>query len=159
MKPAWTWYVGFGAGPLAAAAWTILFPDPLAILGGLLLFTLLEYITHRWILHWIMWSKHHQRHHVYPEEYTMFPWWYIPLVMTGFWLLLPNAMFGGFLWGYALFIWWHHVLHHYDRDKLPGWVQRYAAWHDVHHHKTRYNYGITHPLWDVVFGTYRRPTT
>ena len=33
-----------------------------------------------------------------------------------------------------------------------------GKWHLVHHAKGRYNFGIFHPIWDLVFGTYRSVT-
>lgn len=123
---------------------------------GTTLFTLTEYWTHRALLHVVMWHSTHQRHHVFPEEYVTFPVWYLPAIFIAFWAVLPVAVFTGFLAGFVWFMYWHHILHHWDLSKTPGWVQRYAKWHDLHHKKTSCNYGITHPGWDWVFGTYRR---
>lgn len=155
-----SYYTDFVIYPILTVIFTVLFVTSFSTLAlytaGVTLFTFAEYWVHRTWLHRVMWHSTHQRHHVHPEEYIVFPWYYIPGIMLGFFCILPFASFAGFLLGYCWFIYWHHILHHWDLSKMPAWIQRYSAWHEMHHYKTRYNYGITHPLWDVVFGTYKK---
>ena len=122
------------------------------VLAGLVLFTLAEYWVHRSVLH--VWTHHvaHGRHHAHPEEYTVL--WSVPLIFLVLWLVAPAPLFLGFTLMYVWFYMWHHLLHHVDLARLPL-VRRYASWHLVHHRHTRYNFGITSPVWDLVFGTYR----
>lgn len=125
---------------------------------GVVLFTFVEYWVHRSLLHRIFWSAYHQRHHEHPAEFVLFPWWYMPLVFTLIFFFLslvslPVSMFVGFQIGAMWFFCWHHVLHHWNLQKHP-WLLVYSCWHDLHHKDLPFNYGITHPLWDVVFGTY-----
>jgi len=124
---------------------------------GLVLFTFLEYWTHRVILHRIMWHSTHQRHHAHPSEYVVFPWWYLPGIFLAFWVVLPAPVFSGFMAGATWFYVWHHAIHHWDLAGHP-WVQEYERWHEMHHADLPVNYGITHPGWDLVFGTYMSPT-
>lgn len=131
----------------AAAGWA---------LSGVALFTLIEYWVHRVVLHHIMWHSTHQRHHTHPAEYVSFPVWLIPLIYFAFWLVLPLDIFVGFLVGGLWFAAWHHILHHW---KLSGWVLSYERWHNLHHRGLPVNYGITHPLWDILFLTYKSPST
>jgi dihydroceramide fatty acyl 2-hydroxylase len=123
---------------------------------GVALFTFTEYWTHRIALHEILWHSQHQRHHTHPDEYSTFPVWYTPAIFAGFFLILPLPVFAGFVAGYCWFLYWHDILHHYDMTRLPRAVQKYAIWHLAHHKLDNCNFGITIPLWDWAFGTYRR---
>jgi dihydroceramide fatty acyl 2-hydroxylase len=122
---------------------------------GALLFTFIEYWTHRIILHRLYWHGTHERHHTHPSEPSLFPWWYTPAIFAGFFVVMPLHVFAGFLTGYGWFLYWHHALHRWQLDRHP-WVRAYADWHNVHHAGQPANYGITVPVWDFVFGTYRR---
>lgn len=120
---------------------------------GLYFFTFVEYWTHRTFLHCVFWSAFHQRHHRLPTEYVIFPWWYLPLMMAVPALILPWPVLAGWYTGMFWFYAWHHVLHHWDLRKHP-WLLAYSNWHELHHKDLPVNYGITWPLWDVIFGTY-----
>ncbi len=121
---------------------------------GFLLFTFLEYWIHRVALHRYFYHGTHERHHLRPEEYVVFPVYYTPAIFLGFFIVLPLPVFVGFTLGYCWFVIWHDALHHHNLDHHPL-IKRYAAWHDVHHKRPGYNFGITVPLWDFLFGTYR----
>lgn len=123
---------------------------------GLLLFTLVEYWVHRWPLHTFFYSGAHERHHDHPAEYVAFPIWYTPVGFAVFFLIMPLPILAGFTVGYVWFLYWHHILHHFDLTKWPRPVQRYALWHLAHHRLDDCNFGITVPVWDWLFGTYRR---
>lgn len=127
----------------------------LAILG-ILAFSYAEYWVHRTVLHRLFWHGKHERHHRIPEEHVEFqPWWMpLALFMILFVFTVP-AFWVGAATGYLWFISWHHMLHHAKRERLPGWVQRYATWHDRHHTNWRCNFGITLPVWDSLHGTSR----
>ena len=121
-------------------------------LVGVLLFTFLEYWTHRIVLHRIMWHSTHQRHHTHPQEYVALPWWYYWGGGLASFILFPFVVWLGFLVGAIWFFTWHWAIHH--AVNKPQWVKTYERWHDLHHADLPVNYGITHPLWDMVFGTY-----
>jgi sterol desaturase/sphingolipid hydroxylase (fatty acid hydroxylase superfamily) len=154
----WRYYVDFWLFPLIAAVIVAVDCRSLAWLGwaalGALLFTFVEYWTHRVLLHRLLWNGKHERHHTHPWEPTIFPVWYTPAIFAGFLLLMPLPVFAGFVAGYCWFLAWHHALHHWQLDRRP-WVRAYANWHNQHHRGLPVNYGITTPLWDLVFGTYR----
>ena len=66
------------------------------------------------------------------------------------------AAVGGLLVMYGTY----EVLHR--REHTHAGIGRYGRWarrHHFHHHfvDPRTNHGVTTPLWDLVFGTYRRP--
>lgn len=124
---------------------------------GLVMFTMIEYLVHRFILHKVFWSNYHQRHHQHADEYVVFPWWYMPAIFIPAALLLPWAWTVGFQIGALWYFSWHHVIHHWDLRK-PGvirrWLLAYNRFHDLHHKDLPVNYGVTSPLWDYPFGTY-----
>ena len=61
--------------------------------------------------------------------------------------------FAGLVLGYVWYDLTHYYLHHALPTTAMGkWLRKY---HLVHHFKTPgVRYGITTPLWDLVFGTY-----
>lgn len=119
--------------------------------------TLAEYVIHRWVLHGPYWMAIHQRHHEHPRELTRFPLYQIPGYFVVIWLLtwlvvgaLWPPVFAGIVLGYLSFITMHAVMHH-----APALVPGHAIAHNAHHKLTSMNYGISTVFWDRVFGTYR----
>lgn len=125
-------------------------------LVGVVLFTFVEYWMHRIALHEWFYHGQHERHHTHPAEFTVFPIWYTPAIFAGFFLILPLPVFAGFVVGYCWFLIWHDVLHHVDLARVPTGVRKYALWHLAHHRLDDCNFGITVPVWDWIFRTYRR---
>lgn len=158
-RAVWLFWIDFVVYPTLAVALTALYCRSLAWVGlaglGFVLFTVVEYWMHRVPLHGMFYHGSHDRHHTHPMEYVLFPIYYTPLMFAGFFLLLPTSVFAGFVLGYVWFLVWHHVLHHVDLNSWPRFVRRYAIWHLAHHHDERVNFGITLPVWDWLFGTYR----
>lgn len=133
----------------------------LILIVGFILFTFVEYVVHRWLLHGPLWSAavlkgaDHQHHHSHPQQHVLFPWWYTPALFGLAWLALGSwspPLFAGFTLGAMWFFTIHHAMHHWSRQW--AWVERYSRWHDLHHKDLPANYGITHPYWDKLFGTY-----
>jgi sterol desaturase/sphingolipid hydroxylase (fatty acid hydroxylase superfamily) len=159
-SPVWLYRMDFVLYPLLAAGiiatqcrgiqWAAL------ALAGVVLFTFVEYWTHRIVLHRFLFHGSHERHHSHPREYVVFPIWYTPAIFAGFFVVLPLPVFAGFVIGYCWFLIWHHVLHHVDLTRWPRPAQHYALWHLAHHRRDDCNFGITTNLWDYVFGSYRR---
>ena len=150
---------------------------PLAIIGltlaGLLLWTLTEYWLHRKLFHWdpdhpIGHRLHfiiHGVHHDHPNDrmrLVMPPGASIPLAALFFglfWLIfgLPTAypMFAGFLIGYLTYDYMHYYLHHFVPKSQRGKALREQ--HMRHHFQDhRYGFGVSSPLWDIVFRTLPR---
>lgn len=122
---------------------------------GTALFTLVEYWTHRTILHRFYWHGTHERHHKQPSEHVVFPFWYTPAIFYGFFVVMPLPVFAGFVTGYVWFMALHHALHHWSLRGMT-WLHGYAIWHNQHHLEPDCNYGITTNIWDRLFGSYRR---
>src|SRR6476646_125726 len=135
---------------LYVALWRQAFPVFVVVgffLLGMLLWTLLEYLIHRYIFHYqpkTRWGKRlhyiiHGVHHDYPNDGKR-------LVMPPS-ISVPLA----FLF-YAML---HYATHHFPM-KLGVflWLKQY---HLRHHYKDDHvGYGISSPLWDYVFRTTRR---
>ncbi len=141
--------------------------------GGLVIWTLSEYWLHRKVFHWdpdhpIGHRLHfviHGVHHDHPNDrmrLVMPPGASIPLAALffgAFWLVfgLPTAypLFAGFLAGYLTYDYMHYYLHHAVPKSDFG--KRLREQHMRHHFQDhRYGFGVSSPLWDVVFRTLPR---
>ncbi len=156
--------VGLAAVGVVHTSWS----DRAAWLGaaaaGFVLWTLLEYILHRAVLHnKTYFAPMHAQHHASPLEYLGTPPWVSVLVLTGS-LLVPVWWFSGFCVADGLTVgvmtgyWWyglvHHIVHHHAHRPSSVFFSRLRAWHMRHHYSPkRGNFGVTTRLWDHVFGT------
>jgi len=148
-----------------ALAWTT---TTLMFAAGLIFWTLLEYLVHRFVFHYNEGSSVqytiHGVHHEYPKDKSrlaMPPVISIALATLLFALfrfLLGDAGFAftaGFLCGYALYLCIHYVVHIYPPPKNRFnilWIN-----HSLHHYREGgYCFGVSSPLWDFVFGTMHR---
>jgi sterol desaturase/sphingolipid hydroxylase (fatty acid hydroxylase superfamily) len=144
---------------------------------GLLVFSLIEYVHHRWGGHTkvlgAMLFNGHQDHHVDPHEagksYRDKLLHRLPLVLVlscclavFFSVFLGGyrgwVVLGGIIVGYLYSEWFHHRMHH----KLPSNSVERWLWrvHYIHHFSTtKKNYGFTSPIWDIIFGTYQHPSS
>ena len=139
---------------------------------GVLAWTLLEYFLHRFVFHFEPDEKSpvqrdlsfliHGIHHDYPwdADRLVMPPIVSALIAVLLWLLAKwalgahlHAAFAGLVIGYVWYDLTHYYLHHAVPTTAFGkWLRKY---HLVHHFKTpEVRYGITTPLWDLVFGTY-----
>ncbi|MBA2522085.1 MAG: sterol desaturase family protein [Solirubrobacterales bacterium] len=159
----WTTSVGIdrGYGPIETAG---------LLVAGLVTWTLAEYWLHRLVFHWepdhplgsrlhfIM----HGVHHDHPNDrlrLVMPPAVSIPLAalfLGGFALIcgVPAAypVFAGFIAGYLLYDYTHyHVHHHVPRTTFGKQLRQQHMRHHFQDH--RYGFGVSSPLWDIVFGT------
>ncbi len=137
--------------------------------AGLLVFTLIEYVMHRYVFHLSPKTekqekfayKVHGVHHDYPKDKDRLAM-PIPLSITlatlfffFYKLLMGDLVYGflpGFLMGYASYLWVHYMVHAFQPPKnfwKVLWVH-----HGIHHYKDPGNaFGVSSPLWDYVFGT------
>lgn len=143
-----------------------------AFLGGVLVWTLTEYLLHRFVFHYeptTNWGKQlhflmHGVHHDYPNDslrLVMPPVVSLPLALlfyAVFMVLLGDMLiwsfFPGFLLGYLWYDMLHYATHHFAmKNQVALWVKQH---HMRHHYQTDdFNYGVSSPLWDFVFGTYQ----
>ena len=139
---------------------------------GILLWTLIEYLIHRYIFHYepkTRWGKQlhfviHGVHHDYPNDarrLVMPPAISIPLAFLFFGLFflifgsLAPAVFAGLVFGYLCYDMLHYATHHLAmKSGVWIWLKQY---HLRHHFKDDHvGYGISSPLWDYVFRTTRK---
>jgi sterol desaturase/sphingolipid hydroxylase (fatty acid hydroxylase superfamily) len=146
----------------ALAAW--------ALAGGTL-WTLVEYLLHRFVLHGLApFSRWHADHHDRPKALISSP----TILSVGLFALLAVApawyLWGpwpacalsfGLITGYGIYGLTHHATHH----RVPAWAQRSAwlsrrrRWHARHHAASRAgapvgHFGVSLDFWDHVFGTH-----
>jgi dihydroceramide fatty acyl 2-hydroxylase len=159
---AWLLWLGWSAGLSAS---TLL----MAYLGGVMMWSLFEYVAHRGSFHHVPRTEGqvaygyvmHGVHHAYPDDSRR---WVMPLVVT-----LPIALvlfaafvyalgpigrptFAGFIHGYLTYDLLHYFIH---RGRMPTRLGRYLRqYHLAHHYSTPdRHFGVSSPLWDVVFRT------
>lgn len=174
LAPPWLPYVVMAPITVAALSDGVLWLSPgrlfaFAMLGALL-WTLVEYLMHRFLFHAPAKSEAarvilllvHGHHHVWPDDRsriaaTPIQFGSLALLLYGVLsLLLPvteaHATFGGAMLAYLAYEAAHFYAHHgRARDGALGALRRY---HMLHHHQDpRSRWGIGSPLWDVVFRT------
>lgn len=140
---------------------------------GAALWTLAEYLLHRFAMHHLhgrgIMSREHLEHHVHStwsfDVNHLLSWTGMLLVGFGAWMPLTWWLAGPAA-GVAVAIGWaagyfwyelHHAMAHLraPRGRYGRWLRR----HHFHHHFGRpmSNHGVSIPVWDRVFGTYERP--
>lgn len=136
---------------------------------GLLAFTLVEYLIHRYVFHMDASTERrakmqytmHGVHHEFPKDkdrLAMPPLLSVTLatiLLIVFRLVLGDFVFSflpGFLVGYAAYLSVHYMVHAFQPPKnffKVLWVN-----HSVHHYKNgEVVFGVSSPLWDYIFGT------
>jgi len=140
----------------------------LFFIGGMLAWTLMEYILHRFVFHFISENPKLQRvvyklhgiHHEYPRDRERL---FMPPIPS---LVVASAFFGlqylimgihvlgffpGFLLGYLLYGSMHYAIHAFTPPKYLK-----ALWRNHHLHHYKYpdkGFGVSSVLWDHIFGT------
>lgn len=141
----------------------------LLVAAGLVVWTITEYVLHRFIFHFepsSAWGKRihfifHGVHHDYPKDakrLVMPPSASIPLAI-GFYLLfslvITNKTFlypfyAGFIAGYLTYDMMHYAMHHYNfKSRLMKQVKQHHMLH--HYDDPTKGYGVSSSLWDVIF--------
>ena len=139
---------------------------------GILSWTLLEYVIHRYVFHYepkTRWGKllHfivHGVHHDYPNDATrlvMPPIISVPLAVVFYVLFMLTlgrfapAALAGFGFGYVCYDSIHYATHHFAMKRgIWRWLKQYHLRH--HYQDDHAGYGVSSPLWDYVFKTSRK---
>lgn len=136
--------------------------------GGLLFWTLTEYVLHRFVFHYepdSAWGRKihfifHGVHHDFPNDakrLVMPPSVSIPLAI-GFYFLFTTVLpvtylysfFAAFMTGYLFYDITHYALHHAN-FKSPFW-KKLKQHHMLHHYTdATKGYGVSSSLWDKIF--------
>jgi sterol desaturase/sphingolipid hydroxylase (fatty acid hydroxylase superfamily) len=153
--------------------WSLLWLLPL----GILLWTLLEYVLHRFVFHLRarnatlrgILDTLHQNHHADPRDIRFL------LVQPAYALVISAVIASGIvaitgkpfwmaglmcgIWaGFLAYETVHYRVHLSSSE--TGWIRKRRRAH-FHHHfsNARRCFGVTTSLWDHVFGTFRNPTS
>lgn len=138
-------------------------------LAGIIAWTFMEYILHRFLFHFINDNAIVQRfhymvhgvHHHYPkDEGRLFmppvPGYILATLIFGFWYLILGdmvfAFYPGLMLGYLGYVFTHYAIHKFKKPKNSfGYIWDH---HNLHHFKYPGKaFGVSTPLWDVVFRT------
>ena len=150
---------------LVLIVYAALHADPLwlaFLVPGLLGWTFVEYLIHRYIYHHVPgYVGLHDAHHKEPTALIGSP----PgsgTILILIVVMLPLSYIGeavglgfgtGFLAGYALYQTAHHAVHFW-KARHGSFLYRLRLHHMRHHYgKEEGNFGVSTPLWDHVFGT------
>lgn len=137
----------------APEAWGFLVAGALAWLSA-------EYVIHRFAFHRAPLSALHNQHHARPVAYIGVPTYYTApafalVALFSVWLLgasRGDAFAAGLIGAYAWYIIVHDRYHH---ASSLGWLENMRRRHNTHHRGGHYNFGVSTPLFDILFGTYR----
>ena len=131
-------------------------------LVGLISWTAIEYLLHRFVLHGLQPFKNwHREHHRRPSALICLPTMlsaalvlilvFFPALFL-FGLLHACALTLGVLIGYLAYTIVHHGIHHWHIDS--PWLRKRKRWHGLHHRVDQDScYGVTSSFWDNVFGS------
>lgn len=135
---------------------------------GLFLWTLVEYIMHRFVFHYISKNEYIKRfhyifhgiHHQFPreEKRTMMPpaggLIYVTLYFAFGYLVMGNLSFfltAGLTLGYLIYSGFHYSIHMF---KAPKRLEFLWTHHLLHHYQEPERaFGVSTRLWDKLFGT------
>ncbi len=135
------------------------------VLAGLIAFSFIEYLFHRWIFHGpdSMYRRGHDAHHLNPGGYDALPFFLPSAILLGltalFALSLPRSLAcllaGAIAFAYVAYGLSHFIMH--ARRFRHAWLREWAANHHIHHNHPGANFGVTTSLWDHLLRTrYRR---
>ena len=138
--------------------------------SGALSWTLLEYVIHRWLGHDRRFRRtpfglEHVRHHAQGDYFSP-PWKKVAItaaiaaLLAGPAILIAGAVAGpAYLGGLLVLYVFYEALHRRLHTRAGiGPHGRWARHHHFRHHfaDPHRNFGVTSPLWDLVFRTYHR---
>jgi len=148
---------GFVFGNMRYWPWAWLF-----VSAGVLGWTLIEYLLHRYVLHGLQpFRRWHEAHHQQPSALISIPTIF-SVSLFAVLVFVPAALLMdvhhaaelllGMLMGYFFYAMTHHATHHW-RGRAPLSLRR-KRWHAFHHHSgAPICFGVTTQFWDHLFGT------
>ncbi|HSE20752.1 MAG TPA: sterol desaturase family protein [Pyrinomonadaceae bacterium] len=144
------------------------------LVSGVFSWSLIEYGLHRFIFHYDAHSRlgrkllyqvhlsHHENptatNRIFASLFLSLPlavaYWLVAWIITASWAA-SSYLFIGMSAGYFVYEWLHFQCHHGQSHlRVLRYLRKY---HLLHHHKTpELRFGVTSPLFDLVFGTFRR---
>jgi sterol desaturase/sphingolipid hydroxylase (fatty acid hydroxylase superfamily) len=132
---------------------------------GVAIWSLLEYLIHRFGLHGIAYfAAMHDMHHSDPRALVGSPVWlslgaFCCGALLPLWLLIgvrdACSVTAGLMLGYFWFGLLHHRIHH-SHPSRGTYLWRLKRRHALHHYgRTPCNFGVITSVWDRMFGTFR----
>ena len=140
------------------------------VVAGIFVWTFIEYVLHKYIFHFDAKSEFgkkihfifHGVHHDYPSDsrrLVMPPSVSIPLAALFYFIFMYLVggvyvlpFFSGFIIGYLFYDLTHYAIHHFNMHN-KFWLE-IKNHHMLHHYHDQYKgYGVSSPLWDLVFGS------
>ncbi|SEK21636.1 sterol desaturase family protein [Parapedobacter koreensis] len=158
-------------------SWKALGPEDMPILNfigyfllGLSVWTISEYLLHRFVFHFEPKGKFMERihfifhgvHHDYPKDrlrLVMPPSASIPMAIVIYFIFrlffsvyVMNAFFPGFMLGYLFYDMTHYAIHHAN---FRGGIWKKIKQHHMLHHYSdpEKGFGVSSAFWDGIFGT------
>lgn len=133
------------------------------LLAGWFVWTIGEYVLHRFAMHALrgrgMASREHLNHHADRDsilEKWFLSWTGVLIVGVLLGLAVVPVFGAGWVMGYGFYESQHWRAHKWEpRTRYQRWVRRHHFYHHFGHPME--NHGVTWPLWDLVFSTYRKP--
>ena len=136
--------------------------------GGMLSWTLFEYVVHRFVFHFITHSKAiktfhyyaHGIHHEFPRDHGRL---FMPpaialtvaAVVFGFLIMIMGVrafmFFPGFVIGYLLYAFLHYSIHRFRPPRSLRFIWRHHLQH--HYRCPKLAFGVSSPFWDYLFRT------
>ncbi|WP_426435571.1 sterol desaturase family protein [Bradyrhizobium genosp. P] len=134
-----------------------------AAVSGMMLWTLAEYLVHRFVYHKVPIVRDlHGMHHSRPRDLIGAPIWVSIVSFPSFFFLLAllcddveiaSGTTSGLIVGYVLYLLIHNAVHRWQLDE-KSWIHSHRLRHLRHHyHPVPGNFGVTTGIWDLVFGT------
>ncbi len=157
-------YKGFTASELPV------YQIALLVIYGIIIWTLTEYLLHRFVFHYQPKGKLGQRihflfhgvHHAYPKDskrLVMPP--AVSLILSILFFLLFRKILGhyyiyfffaGFLAGYLFYDITHYAIHHFNmHNKFWLYIKNHHSKH--HYQNPELGFGVSQPVWDFILGT------
>jgi hypothetical protein len=137
-----------------------------ACIAGLAVWTFMEYMLHRYVLHGLQPFKGwHEEHHQRPfaligtstlASFSLFAVLvFLPLCLAiGKWPALASTM--GVVAGYLVYVTVHHGTHHW-KARHGSWMWARKQAHARHHRAGDHGwYGVTTCFWDKVFASMKK---
>lgn len=149
----WAWRVGLGWFGMAASG-----------VAGVIVWTLAEYWIHRSVFHGATrFEPMHDMHHQLPKDMIGVASWGTFIGFAGVWLIaetftgaaIGSAFAAGFMLGYLFYCTIHVSMHHHAASEFGRYGAFMLALHHGHHRGGTGNFGVSTPIWDMAFGTYR----